>query len=67
MTASRTLTLFFVLVFLMGGCSSSGSYVRRAEVKPPVPTEAEKAEARKLREIEELHRSIMNRTGGNSS
>ncbi len=67
MNALRTLTLIFVFVAVLGGCSSSGSYVRRPEAKPSVPTEAEKAEDRKRREIEELHRSIKNRTGGTST
>ncbi len=67
MNALRTLTLIFVFVTVLGGCSSGGSYSRRTEAKPSVPTETEKAEDRKRREIEELHRSIKNRTGGTST
>ena len=70
MTAFRIVfaTLFFVTC--LGGCATGGSSAYRsssasAQSRPQTQDPATaQAEAKKRREIEELHRSIKNRTGG---
>ncbi len=66
MNAIRIVSAILFFVTCLGGCASSGSssYRSSSSASRTQDSATAQAQAKKRQEIEELHRSIKNRTGG---